>query len=65
MDESAQPTWVARTACGGKLKDTQGLPSALYTGERIYFCHQACLRVFEQSPELFMAGEVMHPKKDK
>jgi YHS domain-containing protein len=44
--------------------ETEGFPSALYGGELIYFCHQACLRVFEQFPDQFMAGEIKHPKKD-
>ena len=50
-----------KTACGGRLKDPTGYPSAIYKGERIYFCKQACLRVFEQDPDPFMAGEVEHP----
>jgi len=33
----------------------------MYRGERIYFCARACLRVFEQDPDPFMAGEVEHP----
>jgi hypothetical protein len=64
MAESVQPAAGGRTACGGKLKDTQGYPSALYGEERIYFCHEACLRVFEQFPDRFMAGEIDHPNKD-
>ncbi len=64
MDESGQPAEIGSTACGGKLKDTQGFPSAFYGGKRIYFCHQVCLRVFEQSPDLFMTGEIKRPKKD-
>lgn len=27
----------------------------------IYFCTLVCLRVFEQDPDPFMAGEVEHP----
>lgn len=49
------------TACGGKLKDPTDHPSVIYRGERIYFCATACLRVFEQDPDSFMAGEVEHP----
>ena len=64
MEVTVQPNKVARTACGGNLKDTEDFPSALYCGERIYFCSQACLRVFEQHPDSFMAGEIEHPKKD-
>lgn len=50
-----------KTACGGKLKDPTNYPGAMYRGEWIYFCTQACLRVFEQDSDLFMAGEVEHP----
>lgn len=50
-----------KTACGGKLKDPTSYPSALYRGERIYFCTRACLRAFEQDPDPFMAGEIEHP----
>jgi YHS domain-containing protein len=49
------------TACGGKLKDPANYPSAMYQGERAYFCTRACLRVFEQTPDAFIAGEVEHP----
>lgn len=51
----------AKTACGGKLTDTTGYPSAEYRGEPIYFCTNACLRAFEQDPERFMSGEIEHP----
>ena len=61
MQNQASDSYVAKTACGGKLNDTAGYPSALYQGERIYFCTRACLRVFEQDPDPFMAGEVAHP----
>lgn len=50
-----------KTACGGVLKDPTNYPSAMYHGERIYFCIHACLRVFKQDPDPFMAGEVEHP----
>ena len=50
-----------KTACGGALKDPANYPSALYRGERVYFCTRACLRVFEQDPDPFIAGEVEHP----
>jgi YHS domain-containing protein len=61
MEELTEPTPIAKTACGGKLKDAAGYPTTLYRGERIYFCTKACLRVFEQDPEPFLAGEVVHP----
>ena len=53
-----------KTACGGKLKDPVNYPSDMYQGERIYFCTRACLRVFKQKPDAFMAGEVEHPVED-
>lgn len=52
---------IAKTACGGKLTDTRGYPSAEYRGERVYFCTDACLRKFNENPEAFMAGEIDHP----
>ncbi len=55
------PESELKTACGGKIKDISKYPSAIYRGERIYFCTRACLRVFEQDPDPFMAGEVEHP----
>lgn len=59
--EETKGTSVAKTACGGRLQDTTGYPSAIYHGERIYFCTRACLRVFEQDPDPFMVGDVVHP----
>jgi YHS domain-containing protein len=50
-----------KTACRGKLKDTDGFPSATYHDEQIYFCSQACLWLFTQSPDDFMAGKIEHP----
>ena len=61
MEEKPQQPYTAKTACGGKLKDPTNYPSAIYHGERIYFCTRACLRVFQQDPDPFMAGEVEHP----
>jgi YHS domain-containing protein len=52
---------VARTACGGEVDNPGELPSAIYRGERVYFCMRACLRVFQQDPDAFMAGEIEHP----
>ncbi len=59
--EEDQTSYVAKTACGGKIKDTTNYPSAVYRGERVYFCTCACLRVFEQDPEPFLKGEIEHP----
>ena len=50
-----------KTACGGVIKDPENYPSAIYHGERLYFCTRACLRVFEQNPDPFLAGDVEHP----
>lgn len=51
----------AETACGGKLKNPEKYPSALYRDETVYFCTQACLDAFELDPDRFMAGEIEHP----
>jgi YHS domain-containing protein len=51
----------AITECGGKIKDPESYPSAIFRGERIYFCTQVCLRAFESDPERFIAGEIEHP----
>lgn len=53
-----------KTTCGGTIKDPTNYPSVMYRGERIYFCTRACLRVFEQDPDSFMAGEVEHPTEE-
>jgi YHS domain-containing protein len=50
-----------KTACGGNLKDPTKYPSAMYRGERVYFCSKACLHVFRQNPDRFMAGDIEHP----
>lgn len=55
----------AMTACGGKIKDPDRYPGALYRGERIYFCTSACLRAFEADPDRFMAGEIEHPPDEE
>lgn len=61
MEEKDQQTCIAKTACGGKLKDFTNYPSAMYRGERVYFCTLACLRAFERDPDPFMAGKIEHP----
>ncbi len=53
------------TTCGGKIKDPFKYPSAEYKGERVFFCTHACLRVFTQDPDAFMAGEVEHPVQEE
>ena len=52
------------TACGGRINDTSRYPSALYRGERVYFCTRACLRAFEADPDPFMADEIEHPREE-
>ena len=67
MDETPTnnpPEPECKTACGGKIKDTSKFPSVEYQGKRVYFCTRACLRVFEQDPDPFMAGEVEHPLEE-
>jgi len=51
----------ARTACGGAINSKDAWPSATYKGKKVYFCSQACLRVFEQHTDDFMAGKIEHP----
>ncbi len=51
----------AVTACGGKISDPSRYPSALYRGQRVYFCTRACLHAFEAVPDRFMVGEIEHP----
>lgn len=61
-DQTQAPeTQVFKSACGGTLKDPSAYPSAMFNGERVYFCNQACLKAFLSAPEAFMAGEVEHP----
>lgn len=60
-DASDSTIESAKTACGGKLRRTEGFPSTTYRGEQIYFCSQACLRLFEQQPGDFMNGKIEHP----
>jgi YHS domain-containing protein len=54
-----------KTACGGTLKDPTKYPSVDYHGEQVYFCTHACLHVFKQDPDAFIAGEVKHPLDDE
>jgi len=56
---------IIKSACGGVLKDPSAYPSAMFNGERVYFCAQACLKAFLGAPEAFMAGEVEHPLDDE
>jgi YHS domain-containing protein len=51
------------TACGGRIKDPERFPSAIFQGERVYFCTPDCLHAFESDPERFMAGEMVHPQE--
>jgi len=53
-----------RTVCGGKISDPDRYPSALYRGQRVYFCTRACLQAFESNPDRFMAGEIEHPTEE-
>jgi YHS domain-containing protein len=61
LSDQSQQSSLAKTACGGLLDRPVNFPSAMYRGERVYFCSMACLQVFEQNPDPFMAGEIEHP----
>ena len=52
---------TVKTACGGKLDDASGYPTAMFNGETVYFCSNACLNAFLKAPVVFMAGEIEHP----
>jgi YHS domain-containing protein len=52
------------TVCGGRIEDPDEFPSTLFQGEKVYFCHPACLRAFLKDPLRFMAGEIEHPPED-
>ncbi|HKJ37763.1 MAG TPA: YHS domain-containing protein [Anaerolineales bacterium] len=55
---------TAITACGGKLNNPANYSSVEYLGKTVYFCKQACLRVFKDDPVAFMAGDVEHPTEE-
>ncbi len=59
-----QDTTIYPTACGGQLREAGDHPSVEYRGQRIWFCHRACLLVFETDPDRFMAGEIEHPLEE-
>ena len=52
------------TVCGGKLKDPKYSLSVDYRSEQFHFCTRACIQVFEQNPDAFIAGEVEHPVEE-
>jgi YHS domain-containing protein len=53
------------TVCGGKINAPNRYPSAIFRGERVYFCTRSCLLAFESDPERFMAGENEHPTDEE
>ena len=65
MTDLTQEPQEIKSACGGILKDPSRYPSAMFNGERVYFCANACLKAFLNAPEAFMAGEVEHPLEDE
>ena len=60
INESSESSH-AKTACGAAISSLENFPSAVCRGERVYFCTLACLKVFEENPDPFMAGEIEHP----
>ena len=54
-----------KTVCGTDIEDATEYPSALYKGEMVYFCTRACLRVFQEEPDRFIAGEIDHPSDEE
>lgn len=61
MTQEEVKTSEFKTACGGTIHDPSRYPSVEYQGQQVFFCTQACLRVFHENPGAFMAGEVEHP----
>lgn len=49
-----------KTFCGGKMKNPDKFPSAIYRDEKIYFCDNSCLKEFEKEPDNFIAGKTDH-----
>lgn len=64
MTDPTHEPQLIKSACSGILKDPSRYPSAMFNGERVYFCTNACLKAFLSAPEAFMAGEVDHPLDD-
>jgi YHS domain-containing protein len=62
MEQNAKP--IIKSQCGGILIEPEKYPSAEYQGQRVYFCTRACLRVFLENPDAFMANEVEHPLEE-
>jgi YHS domain-containing protein len=65
MEKTPQPQHEVYAACGGRLDHPARYPSALFQGQRVYFCTRACLKAFEKDPERFMAGEIEHPTDEE
>ena len=61
MDKWNKLKGKAVTACGGILKDPSKYSYREYQGMRIYFCNDACLQEFDENPDQFMSGKVLHP----
>ena len=61
LSDESQQSPQAKTACDGLLDPPKNFPSAMYRGQRVYFCLMACLQAFTQNPDPFMAGEIEHP----
>jgi len=53
------------TACGGRIQEPERYPSAVFRGQKIFFCNEACRQAFESDPERFMAGDIEHPLEQK
>jgi YHS domain-containing protein len=61
VKKTTSPDKAPVTVCSGKIEDAKRFPSAVFKGERLFFCTEACLRAFESDPERFLAGEIEHP----
>jgi len=49
-----------KTVCGGMIRNPEDHPTAVYRGEKIYFCADSCLKAFEQDPEGYIESTQDH-----
>ena len=61
LNHPPQPGQLIAVACGGEMVFKPETPWAIYNGEPVAFCTQACLNTFNDDPGPFMAGEIAHP----
>ncbi|GEM_PF-581000 len=53
------------TACGDKVDVPWRYPMVTYQGRQVIFCTVDCLKQFQNDPDAFMSGEVIHTNSNK